>query len=47
MIILLSIIILLYIVLKVLHKVYPNSMNHQKTFHLKSNKKSDNEKESI
>jgi hypothetical protein len=39
MLILLSIIVILYIILKVLHKVYPNSMNHQKSFEIKSTKK--------
>jgi len=41
MLILLSVIIVLYIILKVLHKIYPNSMNHRKSFQIKSNKKSD------
>lgn len=41
MIILLSIIIISYFILKVLHKVYPNSMNHQKSFEIKSNKKNE------
>ena len=45
MILLLSVIIILYIILKVLHKKYPNNMNHRKSFQLKSNKKSKNEKE--
>lgn len=47
MILPLSIIIILYIILKVLHKKYPNNMNHRKSFHLKSNKRNDNEKETI
>jgi hypothetical protein len=39
MLILLSIIVILYIILKVLHKIYPNNMNHQKSFQIKSTKK--------
>jgi hypothetical protein len=39
MLILLSIIVILYILLKVLHKIYPNNMNHEKSFQIKTNKK--------
>lgn len=35
---LLTLIIILYIILKVLHKKYPNDMNHRKSFQLKSKK---------
>ncbi len=42
MIILLSIIIVLYIILKILHKKLPNDMNHRKSFQLKSKKSKDN-----
>lgn len=44
MILLLSVIVILYIILKVLHKKYPNNMNHRKSFQLKSNKNKDSEK---
>ncbi len=38
MIYLLTTIIMLYIILKVLHKKYPNSKNHQKLFQIKARK---------
>ncbi len=43
MFLLLSVIAVLYIILKILHKKFPNNTNHRKSLRLKSNKK--NEKE--